>query len=136
MYETMFLITFLFIGSIFFFIGFEAINSLIKNHVRVVLDQIDKKNQEYLDKLLDINFNEDPSKNIQDTEYISNMLDVLQKQRDVIAKNNTNIYNLKSIVSFIGAFFLPIFADIAKESLVSGDFINQGISILSSLVHK
>ena len=70
----------------------------------------------------------------------TNMLDVLQKQRDSLMKTNTRIYDLRSILSIISAFLLPILADFAKKNIIllleSEDIANQGISILNSLLNK
>jgi hypothetical protein len=139
-YEIIFLIMFLLIGLIFFFVGFEAVNSLMKRQAEIILNRIDKKIQEYIEKILSIASDGDPGPKIQETTFISDMLDVLQKQRDAFAGMKTQIYDLKSIISIIIAFFLPILTDIVKGNvkenlnliLGSVDIINQSISILNS----
>jgi len=64
------------------------------------------------------------------------MLEVLQKQRESLREANIKVYDLRSIISIISAFILPILTDIAKRNLnlmlVSGDIINQGLSIIYS----
>jgi hypothetical protein len=68
------------------------------------------------------------------------MLDVLQKQRESLAKESAKIYDLRSVFSFMCVFFLPIITDLAKKDLnsilASGDIINQGIFTLNSIIHK
>lgn len=138
--EKMILSVLLLIGLIFFFIGYESINNMVKVQIELELDQINKKSREYTQKLVDIDSKGDYDPKIQETNFISNMLDVLQKQREVLTKVNTKGYDLKSIISIISAFFLPILTDVAKKNLGlilgSGDLINQGVSLLRSLIHK
>jgi len=140
-YETIFLILFLLLGLIFFFVGFEAVNSLMKSQVALISNDINEKIQRYVEKLLCIESDGDPVQKNQETNFISNMLDVLQKQRDALAKENTKIYDIRSVFSFLSVFFLPILTDIAKKDLnniflVSGDINNHWISIMNSLFTK
>jgi hypothetical protein len=140
-YETIFLISFLLLGLIFFFIGFEAVNSLMESQVALISNDINEKIQRYVEKLLCIESDGDPVQKNQETNFISNMLDVLQKQRDALAKENTKIYDIRSVFSFLSVFFLPILTDIAKKDLnniflVSGDINNHWISIMNSLFTK
>jgi len=139
-YETAFLVVLLLIGLIFFFVGFEAVNSLMNSQVGLVISKINKKNNEYIEKLLSIASDGEPGPRIQETNFVSNMLEVLQKQRDDLARTKAKAYDLKSIFSIIGAFLLPILTDAAKKNLDiilgSVDIINQGISVMNSLIHK
>lgn len=139
-YEIIFLMLFLLIGLTFFFSGFEAVNSLMKRQVGFVLDKINKKDQEYIERLLSIEPDGDPSQKNEETNFVSNMLDALQKQREALVKTDMKIYDFRSIISIIGAFFLPILTDIAKRNLnlifESGDIINQGATLLNSSIHK
>jgi hypothetical protein len=138
--EKIILSVLLLIGLVLFFVGYESLNNIVRGQIELELDQINKKSGEYTQKLVNIDSTGDYGQKIQETNFISNMLDVLQKQREALTKTNTNEYDLRSIISFIGAFFLPILTDIAKKDLNiilgSGDIINQGISVLNSLVHK
>ena len=139
-YETIYLILFLTTGLVFFLVGSEAVNSLMKGQIALVSNNINEKIQEYLEKLLCIESDGDPSQKIQETNFISNMLDILQKQRESLAKESEKVYDLRSVFSFLCVFFLPIITDIAKKEintiLTSGDIINQGIFTLNSIIHK
>jgi hypothetical protein len=139
-YETIYLMLFLAMGLVFFLVGSEAVNSLMKGQIALVSDNINEKIQEYLEKLLSIESDGDPSQKIQETNFISNMLDVLQKQRESLAKESARVYDLRSVFSFMCVFFLPIITEMAKKELnsilSSGDIINQGILTLNSIIHK
>jgi len=139
-FEKITLASLLLVGLIFFFIGYESLNGIVRRQMEFEMDQINKKSQEYIQKLLAINSNGDYSQKIQETNFVSNMLDVLQKQRDSLTKAYTNIYDLASIISIISAFILPILTDIVKKNLhllfESRDIADQGISILNSIIHN
>jgi|WetSurMetagenome_2_1015567.scaffolds.fasta_scaffold00750_7 hypothetical protein len=139
-YETAYLILFLAMGLVFFLVGSEAVNSLMKGQIALVSNNINEKIQEYLERLLRIESDGDPSQKIQETNFVSNMLDVLQKQRESLAKESTKVYDLRSVFSFSCVFFLPIITDLAKKELnsilASGDVINQGISALNSIIQR
>ena len=130
----------LLIGLSFFFMGYESLNDIVKGQMELELDQINKKSREYTQKLVDIDSVGDYGPKIQETNFISNMLDVLQKQREALTEVKIKVYDLKSIISIISAFFLPVLTDIAKKNLdlilESGDIIHQGLSLLRSFVHK
>jgi hypothetical protein len=138
--ERITLVFLLLIGLIFFFVGYESLYEIVRRQEEFEVDQINLKSREYTQKLLAIDSNGNYDSRIQETNFISNMLDVLQKQRDSLIKANTRIYDVRSIVSIIGAFLLPILADFAKKNIIvlleSGDIANQGISILNSLINK
>ncbi len=138
--EKITLAAFLLVGLIFFFMGYESLNDIVKNQIGFEMDQINKKSREYTQKLLTIDSNGDYDPKIQETNFISNMLDVLQKQRDSLMKADAKVYDLRSILSIISAFILPILTKYAEKNLnlllQSGDIFNQGISIINSLFHK
>jgi hypothetical protein len=45
------------------------------------------------------------------------MLDALQNQRNVLIGLNSRAYDLRSVIAFMGAFFLPILAEIVKRKI-------------------
>lgn len=138
--EKVTLAAFLLIGLVLFFVGYESLNNILRHQVDFEMDQLNKKSRDLTQRLLTIELSGDYSSKLQETNFISNMLDVLQKQRDSLAKSNSNIFDLKSIFSILSAFILPILTDIAKKNLntllQSGEIFNQGLSILNSLIHK
>lgn len=137
------------VGLIFSFIGYGSLNDIVRHQIDFEMDQINKKTKEYTKKLLAIDPNGDYDPKIQETNFISNMLDVLQKQRDSLMKANIKIYDLKSIIGIISAFMLPILTnfvtekinfllgsgDIGKLLLNSTDIANQGMALLNSTIH-
>ena len=138
--EKVTLAAFLLIGLVLFFVGYESLNKILRHQVDFEMDQLNKKSRDLTQRLLTIELSGDYSSKLQETNFISNMLDVLQKQRDSLAKSNANIFDLKSIFSILSAFILPILTDIAKKNLntllQSGETFNQGLSILNSLINK
>ena len=138
--EKITLIALLLAGLIFFFMGYQSLNDIVRRQIDFEMEQINKKSREYTQRLLTIESSGDYSPKIQETDFISNMLDILQKQRDSLAKANTKIYDLKSIIGIISAFMLPILTYFAKKNinllLESGDIVNHGITVLNALVHK
>jgi hypothetical protein len=140
LFEKVTLLALLLAGLIFFFAGYQSLNEIVKHQIEFEIDQINMKSMEYTQKLLAIDSSGDYGPKIQETNFISSMLDVLRKQRDSLREANTKVYDLRSIISIISAFILPILTDIAKKNLnlmlVSGDIANQGLSIIYSLFHK
>jgi hypothetical protein len=147
--ERITLIALLIVGLIFCFIGYESLNDIVRHQSDFEMDQISKKTKEYTQKLLTIDSNGDYDKRIRETNFISNMLDVLQKQRDSLMKANTKIYDLRSIIGIVSAFMLPILTnfitkkinifldsgDIGKLLLNSTDIANYGVTLLNSTTH-
>jgi hypothetical protein len=140
LFEKVTLLALLLAGLIFFFIGYQSLNEIVEHQNDFEMDQINKKNMEYTKKLLAIDSNGDYGQKIQETNFISSMLEVLQTQRASLKEANTKVYDLRSILSIISAFILPILTDIAKKNLnlilASGDIANQGLSIIYSLFHR
>ena len=92
LFEKITLSTLLLIGLIFFFMGYESLNNIATGQIEFEMDQINKKSREYTQKLVNIDSDGDYGSKIQETNFISNMLDVLQKQREALTKTNTNEY--------------------------------------------
>jgi hypothetical protein len=140
LFEKVTLLALLLAGLIFFFVGYQSLNEIVKHQIDFEMDQINMKSMEYTKKLLAIDSNGDYDLKIQETNFISSMLEVLQKQRASLREANIKVYDLRSIISIIGAFILPILTDIAKKNLnlmlASGDIVNHGLSIIYSLFHK
>jgi hypothetical protein len=140
LFEKIILISLLVIGLTFFFGGYESLYGLVRRQVEFEMDQLNKKKQDYTKKLLAIDSTGDYESKIKETNFISNMLDVLQKQRDSLTNTDTKIYDLRSIIGIISAFMLPILTDYVKKNinnmLQAGDFFNQGLSMINSLFHK
>jgi hypothetical protein len=147
--ERIALIALLIVGLIFCFIGYESLNDIVRSQIDYEMDQINRKTKEYAKKLLAIDPNGDYNPKIQETNFISNMLDVLQKQRDSLMKANTRVYDLRSIIGIISAFMIPILTNFITKKinllLESGDIgnillnpidiVNQGIASLNSTIH-
>jgi hypothetical protein len=143
--EKVILSAFLLTGLIFFFVGYESLYDITRDQIELEVDKISKKTLEFQQELLSLQSGGDYGLKIQETNFISSMLDALQKQRDAVAKAKTKVYSFRAIVSFIAAFFLPILTDVVKNDIVkknltaiiqSGDLVNQGLSMISSLYHK
>jgi len=137
LFEKIILLALLSIGLIFFFSGYESLYGLVRRQIEFEMDQLNKKKQVYTKKLLAIDSNGDYESKIKETDFISNMLEVLQKQRDSLTNSSTKIYDLRSIIGMISAFMLPILTDYVKKNINNllqvGDFFNQGLSIINSL---
>jgi hypothetical protein len=140
LFEKIILLSLLVIGLTFFFSGYESLYGLVRRQAEFEMDQLNKKKQDYTKKLLAIDSTGDYESKIKETNFISNMLDVLQKQRDSLTNTDTKIYDLRSIIGIISAFMLPILTDYVKKNinnmLQAGDFFNQGLSMINSLFHK
>ncbi len=140
LFERVTLLALLLAGLIFFFVGYQSLNEIVEHQIDFEMDQINKKSMDYTKKLLAIDSNGDSGPKIQEINFISSMLEVLQTQRASLKEANIKVYDLRSIISIISAFILPILTDIAKKNLnlmlVSGDLVNQGLSIIYSLFHK
>jgi len=134
--EIAILLIFLFMGGAFFIVGFESISRLLNGQVEIEQDEINKRNAEYIQELTGIT-PENRSKKIEEINQISTMLDILQKQREVLGKINTRVYDLRSILSFLGVSFLPIITDILKNlKPVLTNIITQGVMLINSTFPK
>jgi hypothetical protein len=125
------LLIFLLVGIIFFFLGLNAIQQVLKSQVEFELDKINKMDQGQLEILTDIASRENHSSNSQDITNIINILDAFQKKREQMEKIDTNIFGFNSIARFLGTFLLPIITGIFKLNIdIIIKIINNMISSL------
>jgi hypothetical protein len=127
--EIFILLILLLVGIIFFILGLNSIQRVLKCQVEFELEKINKMDQEQLQILTSIASREDHSSNAQDITRIINVLDAFQKQREQMEKIDTNIFGFNSIVRFIGTFLLPIISGILNKN---SDIINKIINDLAS----
>ena len=106
----------LLIGVLFFFLGLETIQRVLKDRVEYELDEINKKCQEQILRLTRIASDEDHNDKNNEMNYTSNLLDAFQKQREQCEGINTNLYDISSIGRFIGALLLPFITDAIKSN--------------------
>jgi hypothetical protein len=98
--ETFLLMMLLLIGILFFFLGLEAIQRVLKDSVEYELDEINKKCQEQIQRLTKIASFEDYKDKDNEINYSSKLLNAFQKQRDQLEQINTNLYTPGSIARF------------------------------------
>jgi len=137
LHEVIILLLFLLIGILFFFVGFQSISKLLNGQLQIEQDKINKRSQEYLQQLTNLH-PANRCKNIEEISQISTVLDILQKQREVIGEINTRVYDLRSILSFLGVLLLPIITEILKKFFLFGStgIVNYGGMLMNSTFNK
>ena len=120
--ETFFLIILLLIGILFFFLGLDAIQRVLKDRVEYELDEIDKKSQEQIQRLTKIASDDDYDRKSNELSCCSNLLDAFQKQRERCEQINTNLFDISSIGRFISVFLFPFVASTIK---INPDYVSH-----------
>lgn len=119
--EILMMLAILLFSLILFIFGREATHGILKNRVIYELNEINQKSREQIDKLLSIS----PDGGVGDKDIkvssISEMLDVLKKEREQLEGIYPKGYNLLSFVTLavtsIGSFLIPIAAGMLKMIL-------------------
>jgi len=114
--ETGILLILLLIGISFFFLGLGSIQRALKCQVEFQLDDINKMNQEQIQKIKTIT-STDNSNKVDELTYASNTLDAFRKQRADLEQINTNIYDIRSVLRLIGMTILPFISSVFKTAI-------------------
>jgi cell division protein YceG involved in septum cleavage len=121
--ETGLLLILLIIGISFFFLGVGAIQQALKCQVEHELEEINKRSQEQVQKLKKItSINSHSEKD--EISHTSDILDIFRKQRAELEQMDTNMYDIRSIVRFIGMLLLPFISSVFK-SAIDGSMITN-----------
>ena len=120
--EIQIIMIFLLIGTLFFYIGFGAINKVLKDRVNFEQDKINDLHQKYLQIFINRTLISNEVDKSKETEQISSILEILQKQRDILGQVNIRAYDLKSVISFFATLILPIMTDFVQKNIEFGKF--------------
>jgi hypothetical protein len=133
--ETLMLLAILFSAGILVIFGRDITNQILTSRITFELDKINQKSREQIDRLLNISSDGcDEDKGCK-VSCISEMLDVLHKQREQLESIYPVGYNFRHVaalaVTSIGSFLIPIAAGMIKMILEKNP---QVISQLNSTV--
>lgn len=104
-YETVFLISILFLGVIFFIITQKTIRNLINKGIEFELGKINGEYKKTYNKLINIIANNKFNKD--ELEKLSFILDTLEKEKIRIKQISPKRYDLSAIATFISSFLIP-----------------------------
>lgn len=118
--EILMLLAILFFNMILFTYGNVATRCILKNRVTYELNRLNQKSREQINKLLIISPIDDGNEDIKFSS-ISEMLDVLKKEREQLEDLYPRGFDLRSLVSLavasIGPFLIPIATGMLKMIL-------------------
>jgi len=89
---------------------------ILKCQVEFQLEDINKRDLNQIKKIKKITSMDDSNK-ADELNYMSNSLDAFKKQRDGLEKINTNMYDIRSVLRFIGMTILPFISSIFKTAI-------------------
>jgi hypothetical protein len=115
--ETALLLILLLIGISFFILGIGAIQKALKSQVEHELEDVNKMSLEQVQRLKAITSNSHSEKD--EIGRISSLLDIFGKQRAEFENINTNMYDIRSILRFVGMLILPFLSSIFKSAVDS-----------------
>jgi hypothetical protein len=113
--ETALLLILLLIGISFFILGIGAIQKALKSQVEHELEDVNKRSLEQVQKLKAITSNSHVEKD--GIDHISSLLDIFGKQRTEFENINTNMYDFRSVLRFVGMLILPFLSSIFKSAV-------------------
>jgi len=107
-YETIFLISLLLIGMVFYYIGVVSVRKISFNKIKYELDINHSLYSQYMNKILSLRFVEPNNNDIYDVICSSVLLDDLRYKHIQIMHLDKKGYDLGTIAAFISTFILPI----------------------------
>jgi hypothetical protein len=113
--ETALLLILLLIGISFFILGIGAIQKALKSQVEHELEDVNKMSLEQVQRLKAITSNSHSEKD--EISRISSLLDIFGKQRAEFEHMNTNMYDFRSVLRFVGMLILPFLSSIFKSAV-------------------
>jgi hypothetical protein len=106
--EPIYFLVLLILGGLLFAAGLEAIQRIIDCRVENELDILNNRREEQDHRLLEVVSSGNSSENAGEIEYISNVLEVIQKERDSLLQVNRRAYDFTSVGLFISSFLIPL----------------------------
>jgi hypothetical protein len=113
-YETIFLISMLFLGVMLFLITQRTIKNLINSGLKLEIVRINGEYKKNYDKLISVISDKEHTSNKGELEKLSLILDILEKEKTKIERISPKNYDLRTIVTFIGSFLIPTVTLIEK----------------------
>lgn len=113
-YETIFLITMLFLGVILFMITQRTIRNLILNGLKFELGKLNKEYKKNYYNLINLISDKEHVFNKEEVEKMTFILDILEKEKTKIERISPKNYDLRTIVTFITSFLIPTVTLIEK----------------------
>ncbi len=112
-FEVAFLLILLLLGVMLFLVGIEAIQSIMKAQAKFELDEINEKSKKSAQKLISIASEEDYSDKEAKIKSISEMLDILQKERERVTSEAKG-YGVITILTFAVTLLIPLLSFMEK----------------------
>lgn len=118
-YEPVYFGVLLGIGGVLFVAGLEAVQRIINCRVENELDILDKKRDEQYKLLAKATSSGNSSGKAEEIEYISKVLDIFQKEREIILQINRRAYDVASVSLFISSFLIPLITLLEKLGFIN-----------------
>jgi hypothetical protein len=106
--EPIYFMVLLVIGGLLFVAGLEAIQRIIDCRVENELDILNNRKKEQDHRLVEVVSSGNFRENAIEIEYISNVLEVIEKKRDSLLQVNRRAYDVTSVGLFISSFLIPL----------------------------
>jgi ABC-type multidrug transport system fused ATPase/permease subunit len=134
-FENVFMIILLLVGIAFFVIGINSLKDIFNSQYQMAMSIINIKSHDYLQKLEELQPYGSPDNDLERLNYISSMLDELQKQRERLMQTISPGYSLSTIGTFVTAFLIPLLTiiDKVKPGMIA-DLISYVYSEISWIV--
>lgn len=118
-YEPIYFAVLLLIGGVLFVAGLEAIQRIINCRVENELDLLNKRRDEQHRRLFKSVSSGNSSEKTGEIEFISRVLDIIQKERESLLQINRRAYDIASISLFISSFLIPLLTLLEKLGLIN-----------------
>lgn len=102
------------IGGMLFVAGLETVQRIIDCRVENELDILNNRREKQDHRLIEIVSSGNPSEKVSEVEYISKVLDIIQKERDSLLQINRRAYDVTSVSLFISSFLIPLLTLLEK----------------------
>lgn len=122
-YEAIYFGVLLAVGVVVFIAGLEAIQRIINCRVEGELDMLNKRRDEQHKLLVKVISSDNSAEKAAEIGYISNVLDIIQKERDSLLQVNRRVYDLSSVSLFISSFLISLLTLLDKLGLIEAGAI-------------
>jgi hypothetical protein len=106
------------VGGVLFVAGLEAIQRIINCRVENELDSLNRKHAEQDKRLMDVVQDEEDDRTAGEIDCISNVLDIIRKERESLLQVNRRAYDVASVGLFISSLLIPLLTMLDKLGLL------------------
>ncbi|OPX77961.1 MAG: hypothetical protein A4E45_01625 [Methanosaeta sp. PtaB.Bin039] len=117
-YEPIYFAVLLAVGVALFIAGLEAVQRIISCRVEKELEILNFRREEQYQLLIGITSGNDSLGKTAEIDYISNLLNIIQKERESLLQINRRAYDITSMSLFISSFLIPLLTLLEKLGIL------------------